>query len=102
MATIRQLTRLLREPTGAHQEFAQQLRKARLQAGLSQYELAWELLVSHKAVHMWERGLRIPRSKNLKALCHILDVQLAPPEPPVTSDKTAAESGETAADKVRV
>jgi len=80
MATTSQLTRLLREPTGPHREFAQQLRKARLRSGMSQYELAEKLSVSHEAVHLWERGLRAPRSKNLKALHRALGAQLAIPE----------------------
>lgn len=51
-----------------------QIKKARLTAGLTQGELAEKLSVSTVAVCKWENGVTFPRPKRLKQISKVLHI----------------------------
>jgi transcriptional regulator with XRE-family HTH domain len=57
---------------------AARLRRSRLQAGLSQRDVAERLNRSQSAVSRWERGRGRPSSVELERLEHLLGVDLMP------------------------
>lgn len=58
-----------------HKEnFGKYIRQKRLDAGLSQKELAKELFVSESAVSKWERGLSYPDMTLVTSLCQLLHI----------------------------
>ena len=50
------------------------LKAARVNAGLSQKEVAKALGVSNKTVHCWENGITSPRAEYIDALCALYGV----------------------------
>lgn len=50
------------------------LKKARLQKGISQKELAITLKVAQPTVSAWESGKKNPTKENIKELCELLNV----------------------------
>lgn len=50
------------------------LKAARVNAGLSQKEVATSLKVSNKTVHSWENGDTSPSAKHIDALCELYGV----------------------------
>lgn len=73
--------------------FADRLRDARRDCGLSQEELAERLDVSRQAVGKWEQGQTYPELEKLLALCSVLNVSadaLLHDELPPQCRKTAA------------
>ncbi len=56
--------------------FAEKLRSARRQAGMSQEQLAEKLGVSRQAVTKWESGAGIPEIENLMAICALFGLSL--------------------------
>lgn len=60
-----------------HQKFAQCVRKARTEKGLTQKELASRLHVSDKAVSKWERALSLPDIELLGPLSQELNIPLS-------------------------
>ena len=57
--------------------FAQQLKKFRKKAGLTQEELAYKIDVSLMTLKRWEWNQRQPRIKEIKKLCEVLHVSEA-------------------------
>ena len=53
-----------------------QIKKARLVAGLTQGELAEKLSVSTVSVCKWENGVTFPRAKRLKQVAKVLHVSV--------------------------
>lgn len=75
--------------------FADRLREARRDCGLSQEELAEQLDVSRQAVGKWEQGMAYPELEKLLALCAVLNVSadlLLHDELPPQCRRTAASS----------
>lgn len=56
--------------------FAEKLKKARKDAGLSQEQFAEKLCVSRQAITKWETGKGMPDIENLKAIAGLLDVSI--------------------------
>ena len=50
------------------------LKAARVNAGLSQKEVAKALGVSNKTIHCWENGITSPSAKYIDALCDLYRV----------------------------
>lgn len=50
------------------------LKAARVNAGLSQKEVAKSLKVSNKTVHSWENGETSPSAKHIDALCDLYNM----------------------------
>lgn len=48
-------------------------KKARLVEGLTQFELAEKLNVSHVTISQWERGTCFPRARRLKEIANALN-----------------------------
>ena len=62
------------------------LRAARINAGLSQKEVAQILKISNKTLHNWESGKTSPDAKYVDALCELYkvsynDLNFCPPIP---------------------
>ena len=57
-------------------ELGGQIRRLRLERHLTQEALADVLGVSRQAVTKWERGISLPSTANLLALCEVLDVSM--------------------------
>lgn len=55
--------------------FKLSLKAARVNAGLTQKEVAKLLKVSNKTVHSWESGITSPSAKYVDALCEIYKLQ---------------------------
>lgn len=51
------------------------LKAARVNAGLSQKEVAKFLKISNKTVHNWENGDTSPSAKHIDALCELYKVE---------------------------
>jgi len=71
-ATVSHLGRI-RGP-GMSRQFGKLIRGLREQRGLTQSDVAAQLGVTYVAVGDWERGRRLPRVENLKALANALGV----------------------------
>ena len=56
--------------------FGEKLKTARLNAGLSQEQLAQKLCVSRQAVTKWENDRGLPDTLNLKSISEMLDVSI--------------------------
>lgn len=56
--------------------FGEKLKSARKRAGLTQEQLAEQLLVSRQAITKWESGKGLPDIENLKQLSKRLDVRI--------------------------
>ena len=56
--------------------FAEKLKKARNNAGLSQEQLAEKLCVSRQAVTKWETGKGMPDIENIRAISSLLNVSI--------------------------
>lgn len=56
--------------------FGEKLKQARLQAGLSQEQLAEKLNVSRSAIAKWETDKGLPDVENLKSIARFLDVSI--------------------------
>ena len=54
----------------------EKLKEARKQAGLSQEQLAEQLIISRSAIAKWETGLGIPDIENLRALAQLLNISV--------------------------
>ena len=50
------------------------LKAARVNAGLSQKEVANALGISNKTIHCWENGITSPSAKHIDALCELYHV----------------------------
>lgn len=59
----------LKKHGGEKMTFGEKLRKARLEAGYTQEELASKLIISRAAVAKWESDRGMPDVKNLKGAC---------------------------------
>lgn len=53
--------------------------RLRIQAGLSQQQLADKMRVNRAAIIKWEKGTTYPRARNLRKLCNILG-DIIPPK----------------------
>ena len=56
--------------------FGEKLRQARIDAGLSQEQLAEQISVSRSAVAKWETDKGLPDIENIKAISRLLDVSI--------------------------
>lgn len=56
--------------------FAQKLKQLRLQAGLTQEQLAARIGVSSRTIKHWEHGTRIPSTVSLPALARCFRVSV--------------------------
>ena len=54
----------------------EKLKEARKQAGLSQEQLAEQLIISRSAISKWESDLGIPDIENLRALAEHLNISM--------------------------
>jgi transcriptional regulator with XRE-family HTH domain len=54
----------------------EKLKEARKQAGLSQEQLAEQLIISRSAIAKWESDLGIPDIENLRALAEHLNISM--------------------------
>ena len=54
----------------------EKLKKARLEAGLTQDELAARLMISRQAVSKWESDRGMPDINNIKAISDLLDISI--------------------------
>jgi len=81
--------------------FAEKLRSARENAGLTQKELAERAGTHHRTIQNWEYGARLPR--NLNAVCRVADILGVSPESLLNDSETyiikAEEQGGTKAAK---
>ena len=55
--------------------FGQNLRAARLAAGLSQKQLAERIGAKHNSVSNWENGINSPSQAAIETLCRVLDTR---------------------------
>lgn len=79
-------------------ELSQKIKDLRKKKGLSQLELAEELVVSRQAVSGWEAGTSRPSTENLQSLSRLFNIPLekllddtAEAEPTAAPEKTPAE-----------
>lgn len=75
----------------------QRIARLRKRKGLTQYNVAAELSVSHSAVQKWESGKVVPEPANLFALAALLDCapdDIGPPAPERSVDEALAEPGQ--------
>lgn len=56
--------------------FAEKLKRARKEAGLSQEQFAEKISVSRSAVARWEAGKGMPDIQNLKVMAQLLNVSV--------------------------
>ncbi|MBP9987964.1 MAG: helix-turn-helix transcriptional regulator [Ruminococcus sp.] len=56
-------------------DFAKNFKQARLNAGLSQKQIADKLNVDRSTIAQYERGISTPNLKNLPKICEILNVK---------------------------
>ena len=61
----------------ARNEAGKMIRLARVEAGLTQEELARKLNVTQGTVGSWEIGIAFPRPKTMVRLCDILNIPIA-------------------------
>lgn len=54
--------------------FGDNLRRIRTSKGLKMKQLAESLNVSHQTIEKWEKGISMPKGKNLQALTEILGI----------------------------
>lgn len=71
------------------EDISRQLKKARLEKGYSQSDVAKKLNISRQAISRWENGLAYPDIENLKLLGDIYDLSfdelLGKETPPVNT-----------------
>lgn len=87
-------------------ELSQKIKDLRKKKGLSQLELAEELVVSRQAVSGWEAGTSRPSTENLQNLSRLFNIPLetllddtAKAEPAAAPEKLPAEEREKEEDK---
>lgn len=56
--------------------FSENLKKARLNAGLTQQQIADALNVDRTTIAQYERGFSTPQFKNISKLCEILKISV--------------------------
>lgn len=56
--------------------FSENLKKARLNAGLTQQQIADALNVDRTTIAQYERGFSTPQIKNISKLCEILKISV--------------------------
>ena len=61
-------------PMNEKKSFGEYIRKKRLEAGLTQKELAGQLFVTESTVSKWERGLSYPDVSLVTAICGALSI----------------------------
>lgn len=64
-------------PSDPRQTLADNLRAARLSAGLTQRQLAEHLDVEQMQISKWERGIHRPSDENLAALTQVFGCSMA-------------------------
>ncbi len=57
-------------------KFADRLKELRMEKGISQYQLASVIGVSHVAIFLWEQDKRIPNLDSVIALAKFFNVSL--------------------------
>ncbi len=60
--------------TGINKVFAENLRRIRIQAGMTQKELADKLIYSEKSVSKWETGYGLPGIETILKICTICNI----------------------------
>ena len=62
------------------------IREARINKGLTQFQLAYIMKVTPNQISAWERGINQPRLANVKKLCSILNLSIDSLDFPISQE----------------